>query len=102
MSESQPSQQQKPEVNSNSSKEVRGRPSRRKGGKPPRSREPLEQVYGFHLRREPGGYSVYYTKAPLVEVERLSIRTDSPDAMWLVVNKLVRELERMGSGYGYE
>ena len=47
-------------------------------------------------------YSVYYTKAPLVEVERLSIRTDSPDAMWLVVNKLVRELERMGSGYGYE
>lgn len=102
MSESQHSQQQKPEIDSNSSKEVRGRPSRRKGGKPPRSREPLEHVYGFHLRREPGGYSVYHTKAPLVEVERHSVRTDRPDAMWIVVDRLVKELERMGAGYGYE
>ncbi len=38
----------------------------------------------------------------MVEVERHSIRTDRPDAMWLVVDKLVRELERMGSGHGYK
>lgn len=37
-----------------------------------------------------------YTKAPLVEVERHKVKADLPDLLWVVIPRIVDQLERMG------
>ena len=96
MSESQLLPPEKPASGSSSSKV--GRPGRRRQGKPPRTREPLEEVVGIHIRREQGMFSVIYTKTPLVEVERSRVRQDAPAPLWVVLERVSDILEHVGAG----
>ncbi len=51
---------------------------------------------GIHIRKEGGAYSVIYTKSPLVEVERHKVKADLPELLWVVIPRIMDQLERIG------
>ena len=56
----------------------------------------MEEVSGIHIRKEGSAYSVIYTKSPLVEVERHKVKADLPDLLWVIIPRIMDQLERMG------